>query len=70
MYLNNIDNLKELNSDEEKAMYLAKLNIFRQAKDLKDTAFLGSKIESNQIALKGVLYHREKNEFTEIDVDI
>lgn len=62
--------LEELYSDEVKAMYLAKLNIFRQANDLRSTAFLGSKIESDQIALKGVLYHREKNEFTEIEVDL
>ena len=70
LYLNNIDALEELNSYEEKAMYLAKLNIYRQANDLRSTAFLGSKIESDQIALKGVLYHREKNEITEIEVDI
>jgi len=70
LYLNNIDSLEELNSDDEKALHLARLNIYRQANDLRNTAFLGTKIESNQIALKGLLYHREKKEFTEIEVDL
>ena len=70
LYLNNIDSLEKLNSEDEKALQLAKLNIYRQANDLKSTAFLGSKIDSGQIVLKGVLYHKEKNEFTEIGVDI
>jgi carbonic anhydrase len=52
-----------------KAFKLAELNIKQQAQSLKETAYIGNKIENRVIGLKGVIYEREKNIFAEINLD-
>lgn len=68
LYLDNLDDFEDFTSDEDKAKHLALLNIKRQAKDLSETAFLGSKIQDGSLRVKGLLYDRSKEEFKEISL--
>lgn len=68
--LNNNKSLFKGLSLNEKLVKLAELNIFRQAFELLDVAFIGNKINNDQIQLKGVIYDRSIEHFTEFDIDL
>jgi carbonic anhydrase len=52
-----------------RAFKLAELNIKQQAQSLKETAYIGDKIERKEIGIRGVIYDRGKNSFSEISLD-
>lgn len=68
LYLDNYDRFEELSSDEEKKEKLALLNIKRQAKDLLEVAFIGTKIRDHQLTVKGLLYNRKTDTFKEVSL--
>ena len=57
---------KQLN---RRAFRLAELNIQQQAQTLKEHAFIGNRFETNKMELKGMIYDRSINVFTEISLD-
>jgi carbonic anhydrase len=69
LYLKHYDSFDAIESKADKAIHLAKLNIYRQAYELTQTAFLNSKIEHGNIEIKGLIFNRETNEFTDVTVD-
>jgi carbonic anhydrase len=52
-----------------RAFKLAELNVKQQAQSLKETAYIGNKIDNKEIGIKGVIYEREKKSFSEISLD-
>jgi hypothetical protein len=68
------DNQEEFNESdttkENKALILAKLNIYRQSKELLDLAFIGDKIRDKQIEIKGLIYNRHNGQFDEFSIQL
>tara|TARA_B110000285_G_scaffold231819_1_gene301393 strand:- start:2561 stop:3049 length:489 start_codon:yes stop_codon:yes gene_type:complete len=63
---NEIENISEV---KESALLLAKLNIKRLAFELTKSAFLGNKIEGQEIKLKGLKYDRINSKFNELNLE-
>jgi len=67
----NKEEFNELNTtNENKALSLAKLNINRQFNELLDLAFIGDKIQDNQIKIKGLIYNRHHGQFDEFAIQL
>jgi carbonic anhydrase len=62
-----IEILKEKKSGRS-ASKLAELNILQQADSLKETIFIGKKISKKNIVLRGMIYERGRNVFTEVAI--
>ena len=54
---------------KEKAKKVAKLNIYRQAYELVDVAFIGNKIQEGLIHSYGLIYDRVTNEFEKFRIE-
>jgi len=66
LYLNcQIEFLTEKNM-HERAFRLSKLNIELQAELLREIDFIGDKIEKNETKVRGMIYERERNHFSEV----
>jgi carbonic anhydrase len=52
----------------KRAFKLAELNIRQEAQSLKEAAFIGKKLEEKEIGLKGMIYERDKKNFSEINL--
>ncbi|MDF7815421.1 carbonic anhydrase [Hymenobacter sp. YC55] len=66
---NNSEKLAQLNVDQQKE-FLAELNIYRQAYELLDVAFVGSKISDETIKISGLIYNRNSSKFKRITLDL
>lgn len=66
---NNQSNFNSLELNEQKKL-LAKLNIYRQAYELLDVAFIGNKITDGIIGLSGLIYNRENSTFENIKLEL
>lgn len=51
-----------------RAFKLAELNIQQQADSLKETSFIGERIERKKIRLRGLIYERDKGVFSEVEL--
>jgi carbonic anhydrase len=69
LYLKNYDSFETIESKVDQRTHLEKLNIYRQVHELRQTAFLSSKIKNGDIEVKGLIYNRDMDEFTEITID-
>ncbi|MGY5848572.1 carbonic anhydrase [Salegentibacter sp. HM20] len=67
--INNKDKFESLKAPQQQK-FLAKLNIYRQAYELMDVAFIGNKIEEGTIQLSGLIFNRENSEFEKLDLKI
>lgn len=67
--INNKENFEVLDVFNQQK-YLANLNIYRQAYELMDVAFIGSKIEEGTIQLSGLIFNRETLEFEEVKLKL
>jgi carbonic anhydrase len=57
---------KKLN---RRSFKLAELNIKQQVQTLKEDIFIENVLEKKEIKLKGMIYERDKNIFSEINID-
>lgn len=66
------DNDSKFNSIslEEQKQLLAKLNIYRQAHDLFNVAFIGNKIADGMIRLSGLIYNRDDSTFEKLELEL
>lgn len=65
----NADRLVNL-LEHDRHIKMAKLNILRLAYALLDVLFIGNKIESQEITLKGLIYDRDFKNFIEVALPI
>jgi hypothetical protein len=65
VYRGNPRTFSQAPDKKEKQTRLARLNIIRQAIQLRDTAYIGERIQSEGLRLKGFVYDRERDCFEE-----
>lgn len=65
----NSADFKSLGLNEQKRL-LAKLNIYRQASELLDVAFIGNKITDGMIDISGLIYNREDSTFEKLKLEL
>ncbi len=65
VYRGNPRTFSQARNKKEKQTCLARLNIIRQALQLRETAYIGERIQSEGVQLKGFVYDRERDCFEE-----
>jgi len=65
VYRGNPRTFSQAQDKKEEQTRLAQLNIIRQALQLRDTAYIGERIETEGVQLKGFVYDRERDCFEE-----
>jgi len=66
---NNKPKFELLDLDKRKEL-LAELNIYRQAYELLEVAFIGNKIKDGLLKLSGLIYNRENLTFKKIELEL
>lgn len=66
---NNLERLALLDTNKQQEC-LAKLNIYRQAYELLDVAFIGDKIRDGIINISGLIYNRENWKFERLVLEL
>jgi hypothetical protein len=64
----NREDITSLISADDKAIELAKLNIYRQAFELMEVAFIGNRIQDGLIKVFGLVYDRDIDKFDEFRI--
>lgn len=69
LMLNNRSSFIQSEQADQKKL-LARLNIYRQAYELLEVAFIGNKITDGIIDLSGLIYNRENSEFEKLKLEL
>ncbi|MCK0159075.1 carbonic anhydrase [Allomuricauda sp. F6463D] len=64
----NREDITSMKSVDDKAIRLAKLNIYRQAFEIMEVAFIGNRVQDGLIKVIGLVYDRDKDKFDEFRI--
>lgn len=62
------EDISRLANPDQQAAFVAKTNILRQAYELTEVAFIGNKILDHKINVKGLIFDRKLQTFTDVPV--